>query len=78
MTKKDTSGQGGSAFREAICNNSGRTLIIVLAIAAIVISVVIWYKVDPNSMPIWLQQIIEPMRNQGPAAGRIPRYPIFD
>ncbi len=54
MAKKNTSGQGGAAF----LGIGGRILIIVLAIAAIVIGVVIWYKVDPNSMPIWLQQII--------------------
>lgn len=75
MTKKDTSGQGGYAFREAIRNNSGRILIIVLAIAAIVIGVVIWNKVDPNSMPIWLQQMIDPLRTQGPAASEIPPVP---
>lgn len=75
MTKKDTSGQGGSAFREVIRNNGGRILIIVLAVAAIIIGVVIWYKVDPNSMPIWLQQMIEPMRTQGPVAGEIPPVP---
>ena len=60
MTKKDTSEQGGSAFREAIRNNGGRILIIVLAIAAIVIGVVVWNNLDPNSMPIWLQRIINP------------------
>ena len=56
MAKKNTSGQRGAAF----LGIGSRILIIVLAIAAIVIGVVIWYKVDPNSMPIWLQRIINP------------------
>ena len=58
MTKKNTSGQGGAAF----LGIGGRILIILLAIAVIVIGVVVWYKVDPNSMPIWLQQIIMDVR----------------
>ena len=41
-------------------NCFGRILIIVLAIAAIVIGVVVWNNLEPNSMPIWLQRIINP------------------
>lgn len=71
MTKKNTSGQGGAAF----LGIGGRILIILLAIAVIVIGVVVWYKVDPNSMPIWLQQMIISLENRGPAADQIPPIP---
>ena len=62
MAKKNTSGQGDSAFLEVIRKNASRIIIIVAAVAAIVIGVVVWNKVDPNSMPIWLQQIIMDVR----------------
>ena len=71
MTKKNTSGQGGAAF----LGIGGRILIILLAVAVIVIGVVVWYKVDPNSMPIWLQQMIISLENRGPSAGEIPPVP---
>ena len=58
--KAESSGQGSSAVQEAIRNNGGRILIIVLAIAAIVIGVVVWNNLAPNSMPIWLRQITNP------------------
>ena len=56
MAKKNTSGQRRATFLGV----GGRILIIVLAIAAIVIGVVVWNNLDPNSMPIWLQRIINP------------------
>jgi hypothetical protein len=71
MTKKNTSSQGSAAF----LGIGGRILIILLAIAVIVIGVVVWYKVDPNSMPIWLQQMIISLENRGPSAGEIPPVP---
>ena len=41
---------------------SSKAGIILLAIAAIIIAVAIWYKVDPYSVPIWIQQIVIDIR----------------
>ena len=38
------------------------TGIIFFAIVAIIVGVIIWYKADPHSVPIWLQQIIVEIR----------------
>ena len=50
------------AVQEAIRNNGGRILIIVLAVIAIIIAVAVWHKVNPYSMPIWLQQTVIDVR----------------
>ena len=60
--KTESSGQGSSAVQEAIRNNGGRILIIVLAVIAIIIAVAVWHKVNPYSMPIWLQQTVIDVR----------------
>ena len=38
------------------------TGIIFFAIVAIIVGVIIWYKVAPHTVPIWLQQIIVEIR----------------
>ena len=60
--KAESSGQGSAAVQEAIRNNGGRILVIVLAVIAIIIAVAVWHKVNPYSMPIWLQQTVIDVR----------------
>ena len=55
------------------------TGIILLAIVAIIVIVAIWYKADPHSVPIWLQQIIVEIRKAfGATSWTIygPRVPV--
>ena len=56
---KEQQTDGGNVISKIKSRNTG---IILLAIVAIIIAVTIWYKVDPHSVPIWLQQIIVEIR----------------